>query len=665
VFERLTRVARPGVTGDVGLVASATLVIFAVWAANDGGYGELLWYPAAVLVLVLLVVLAWAAPGRALDMRSAVAAAALAAYTAWAYLSIFWAGDRGIALAGANRTLVYLLLFGVVLGRRWSWSHAVAYLSIWAASVVVVGVIELVRIASAAHPETSFTGGRLIVPVDYANANAALLVLGAWPLIVVSQSVPVPAPIRAIALGLAGVAAEIALLAQSKGGAIATALTVLLLVALARRRIRLLVPFVLIAGAVGLLHRPLLDVYDRVSQGDDPAGAVRSALLAIAVTFGLLVACSALIAGLERSLARLDRRQARLVSAAAGALAIAVAIAGLVAAIDRFGNPVSIASRTWHAFKYPSQTSAVSSHFVTSAGNHRYDFWRVAAHQVRSAPFNGRGVENFAVDYVRERASSEEPLYPHSLEASLLGGTGVVGFVLFGIFVAAAALICVNAARSRLPGRATAGLAVLGTAVYWFAHGSVDWLWEFPAVTGPAVAAVACLASVDATQTRTRKVPWRPVAIAVGTFAAVVALVPAWLAARQTSLGAEVWRDDAAQAYSHLDAAGRLNRLSDEPFVIAGTIAERRRNWTLASRYFARALARNKANWYSLLELAIAHAMSGERPRALGELAQAHRLDPREPIIRQVLADVRAGRSLDVGALDQAMLQRTEVPHGR
>src|SRR5207244_13121523 len=145
--ESLGRVARPSVPPDVAIVSLATLVIFAVWSGNDGGYGELLWYPAAVLLLVLAVVLAWAAPGRSLDRVSATAVAALGGFTVWRFLSLLWADDRGIALTGANRALLYLLVFSVVIGRRWTWAQAATYATAWAAGVVAVGVVDLIRVA--------------------------------------------------------------------------------------------------------------------------------------------------------------------------------------------------------------------------------------------------------------------------------------------------------------------------------------------------------------------------------------------------------------------------------------------------------------------------------------------------------------------------------------
>jgi hypothetical protein len=664
VPDQIRRILRPSVGLDVAVVAVSTLAIFIGWAATDGGYAEVVWYPAAVLLLVLGLVLTWARRGRALGYVSLTAVSALGTYAGWGYLSLLWAGDRGVALEGANRTLMYLLVFVVVLGRRWSWSQAVAYASLWASAVVVVGVVVLVHAAYAAHPENSFTGGRLDGPIDYANANAALFVLAAWPLLVVACSPSVPAVLRTLALPTAGVAVEVALLAQSKGGAIATAVTLALLVVVARRRVRVLCPLVLVGATVALFHGPLLGVYDRVSNGDHPGGAIRAALAAMLASFALLAVAAVVALVAERGLERLGRAQGRIVNAVAGGLVILAALAAVAAIIHRYGDPTSLASRTWHAFKYPPRRTAAASHFLTGAGNHRYDLWRVAAEQVNAAPLVGKGAENFAVDYVRRRQSTEEPLYPHSLEASLFGGTGVVGFALFAIFVGAAGLICLRATRSRLPGRSTAGLAVFAMATYWFAHSSVDWLWEFPALTGPALAVVACLDSCEGLERRAARVRGRPLVIGAAALFAAVALVPAWLAARETSLGAHEWRTETAQAFADLDSAARLNRLSDQAYVIAGTIAERRRTWQLAERYFSLALRRNRSNWYSHLERGIALAKTGRHDAALAELVEAQRLDPREPIIRIVLADLRAGRRVEVAPLDSAMLKRTEVPKG-
>jgi O-Antigen ligase len=649
---------------DVLVVAATTLAAFALWSDSDGGYAEIVWYPAGIVLLLLAVMLVWAAPRRRLGGRSVLAGAGLAGYTAWSYLSIIWAGDRGLALTGANRTLIYLLVFTVVIGRRWTGSQAASYVATWAASTVVVGAGTFAAAAFATHPGNSFTGGRLTVPIDYANANAALFLLAAWPLLIVAASSSPPRSARVAALGGAGVAVELALLAQSKGGALATAVTICVLLVATRRRVRMAVPLALVAVAVTAFHGPLFALYDHVGNSARSGAAVRSALVAIAMSFVTLIVAGVVAALVDTRLVRLAPRQARLVNAIVVAVALSVAAAGLAAGVARFGNPASVASRAWHAFKYPSQSSAASTHFVTSAGNHRYDFWRVAAHQVSASPLLGAGADNFATDYLRTRQSSEEPLYPHSLEARLLGGTGIVGFLLFGVFAVAAALLCVRAARSALPGRSLIGAIGVAMFGYWLAHGSVDWLWEFPALSGPVFAAVACAASFDAPPPNAASPARRRLrlaAFAVAALAAAAALVPAWLAARNTSLAVEVWRAHPANAYARLADAARLNRLSDEPYVVAGTVAERRRDWPRAEAFFADALDRNSDNWYSLLEIGIADEMSGKRRAAAAALAAARRLNPRDPILQRVQRDLRAGRVPGVQALDRAMVKRSEL----
>jgi hypothetical protein len=603
-------------------------------------------------------------PPRRPGKRTGLAAAFFGAYTAWAYLSIIWAGDRGLALTGANRTLVYLIVFLVVLSRRWGGREAMWYAAAWAFSTAAIGLVSLGWDAYSAHPEDGFADGRLILPIDYANANAALFVLAALAMLVAAQERTMSIFVRSAALGAAGTSVELALLAQSKGGALALAATMVAFFAVIPRRVRFAVPVALVGAMVSVVHRPLLVVYERVGAQDRAAAAVQTALSVIGVSFAILFVAGFVSVLVDRRLAEASPRRSRLLAGMFAALVGATIVVGASITIERYSDPVSIVSRSWHAFKYPAATSAASSHFVTSAGNHRYDFWRVAARQVKSSPVLGAGVDNFAVDYLRDRRSSEEPLYPHSLEARLLGGTGIVGFLLFGGWAAISAWLAVAAARSRTP-FAGVGAAALAMLAYWIAHGSVDWLWEFPALTCPVVAVVACATvaeeSVRPIVSSSMRHRLSVVALAVASIASLAALVPAWLAARDSALAVRVWRAEPATAYARLADAARLNRLSDQPYVIAGTVAERQRDWPNAERLFSQALQRNRSNWYSLLERGIAKSMTGRANPATRDLEAARALDPREPIIRRVLADVRARRRVETRSVDAALLERAQL----
>jgi hypothetical protein len=652
---------------DTALVAAVTLVVLGLWGALDGGYAEVDWYPPAILLLILLLVLGWAARPAPLGRRALVVVGAFGAFTVWSFLSILWAGDHGVALTGANRTLAYFLVLLVAAGRRWRGAEAAALVAVWAFVIVGIGVLELVIAAYGHDPTSAFTYGRLTSPIDYANANAALFALAAWPLTLLAQDRVAPPPLRALALSAAGAGFELALLAQSKGAALGTAGTFLVLLVVLRRRVRFVVPCVAIASVIAFVHGPLLNVYSRLNDRQHPADAIRSGVEAVLVSVAVLAAIGLAGALADRRLVVRFPAQAAVVARVAGLLGLAAMVGSVVAGVIALGHPIGRAERVWHTFKYPERSSAASSHFVSGAGNHRYDFWRVAAKQVAAAPLIGAGVDNFGAEYVRERRSDEQPLYPHSLEARLLGGTGAIGFAIFAVFAVGAISVCVRGARSNAE-YGLIGAMALPILLYWLGHGSVDWLWEFPALSGPVLAAVGCAVAADRAGSRRvgrAAVVGSRLLLGVASAAAGLALVPAWLAARDVALGLHVWRSDSESAFSHLSQAARLNPLSDEADVVAGTVAERQRDWRAARIYFGRALKRNDDNWYSQLEDGIAQARGGDRATALIRVRRAAFLDPREPIVTDVLTALERRRPLSIGALDRLMVDRSTVRTAR
>ena len=103
-------------------------------------------------------------------------------------------------------------------------------------------------------------------------------------------------------------------------------------------------------------------------------------------------------------------------------------------------------------------------------------------------PCSASGVDNFAVDFARERSTGEEPLYPHSLALRAFSQTGLIGGALFLGFVAAA-LAAALPRRKEPDSLSTAvAAAALASGVYWLVHGSIDWLWEIPALGASALA---------------------------------------------------------------------------------------------------------------------------------------------------------------------------------
>jgi len=84
-------------------------------------------------------------------------------------------------------------------------------------------------------------------------------------------------------------------------------------------------------------------------------------------------------------------------------------------------------------------------------------------------------------------------------------------------------------------------------------------------------------------------------------------------------------------------------------------------DWSTMQAAFQRALARNSSSWYGWLELGIAEAVQGNRREALRDLARARALDPGEPTIREVAADVAAGRRVRPARVDRILLERIDV----
>jgi O-antigen ligase len=611
----------------VGLVA---LAVFAWWAADEGGAAPGTWYPGALLLLAALV--AVVRPGN-LSRLPAPARWALplfAMFAAWSFVSIAWADARGDAWDSANRTLLYLTVFALFAALRWTRAQAATFLAGFALVTAAAGAWEVTR-AIAGNDAAAFVGGRLAGPIGYENASAALFLAAFWPAVLLSARRSTPRPARGILLAAAGVLLDLCVLAQSRGSLIAGSVALVVAVALTRDRAQLLVALTAVAITTLASLPVLLAVFD------SPPALGRDAL----DRAGIAMALSAvvLLVGGVAWPRRLPPRW--LAAAAAGTLAmgaVAVAVAGSDVVPGGGGDP------------------AAGSRFTAGAESGRYDLWRVAARQLARHPLQGAGAGNFAHDYARERQHGEEPLYPHSIVLGTFGQTGIVGGLLLIGFLAAA-LLSVR--------QESVAVAALVCAAAWAAHASIDWLWELPALTAPAVACLGLIVSLSATghvhsepvarSGRLRRV----VAIAVAVGAAVSYALPA-LAAREIERAVPRWDRDPAGALRGLDRARRLNPLSDRADVIAGTLALENGDRRQARRSFQRAVGRDGQNWYPRAQLGVLDLGEGRREDALGRLSRAHRMNPLEPAIARALTAARQGTLLPPD-IDQ-QLARLAVP---
>lgn len=632
-----------------GLIAVALMLL---WAVHNGGFDADTWYWGALVLLATLV-----GSGLLVSRRPSFPAPVLitllafAGYVAWSYASIAWAQAPGAALEGSNRALLYLLVFTLMTVLPWTPRAALAALTVFALGIGVIALVLLLRLASADQVQDLLSGGRLQAPTGYFNANAALFTIGALTSTGLASRRELPGLLRGSLIGLACACLQLAVVAQSRGWLFTFPLVLLFTALVMPDRLRVLAAAVLPALATLMPAHKLVAVFNAVSPAAQNA-ASRSAggeavvLCTVMAVLGTVLAWTeGLVPG--RPLSAPARRAVGLV------LTLAVLASGVVgAAIATHGDPLGFAGRQIRGFSHPPTAAARGSHFAT-VGSGRYDFWRVALDAFVAHPVGGLGQDNFSDYYVSRRRTKEEPLWVHSLELRLLAHTGFVGFVLFTAFLTAAGWAAVRARkRASKLGRAVAAIAVL-PALVWVIHGSVDWFWEMPALSGPALGFLGLAvglssrgspASPDLGRERRRTAGLRrPVRIAAAVsavavlLAAVVTLGFSYLSVREVSMATDAAGNDPGQALHDLTLAARFNPLSSDAGVRAGLIALSTGADVVARQRFEQSLARERENWLAWLGEGMADSGLGQPQAAERAFRAAYAINDQQPPVLAAL----------------------------
>jgi hypothetical protein len=657
------------------------VAIMLAWIPLDGGQAITRWAPGGILVLALLALAVFGLPWswRALGAPVRIAALGFAAFTAWSFLSILWADDQGIALEGADRTLLYLALF--LLFALWPQRPATAawVLGIWTFGVGAIALITLIRVGTLADPTRLFAYDRLLQPVGYANAQPATWLMAFWPAVTLAATARVPFWLRGLFAALAVVVMDVALLSLSRGALLSLPVCVLLLVVLVPGRLRNIAALIPIAGAAALALPKVLDVGDVVDAGGRPpaiADACATAfhtILILAVVAGLVVTA---VAAWETFRAPSEQTAAR-IRAGWRALVVAGAVVGVIGGLAVVGNPVHRIDHAWHSFKggYADNTGS-SNRLTAGLGSNRYDFYRVALDAFREHPVAGIGADNFFQDYLQHGNSNETPKYPHNFALRTLAQTGLIGtLLLFGALVAA----LVAAWRGmRAFGRDPLAAAVGGGAViafvYWVAHGMTDWFWEWAGLGAPAFALLGLAAGLaprageevrgetpaSAAAPRLARAPLVLAGAGVLLLAGAVVLAGPWLAQRDVEAAARTYTSRPFAAYSRLDRAARLDPLSDQPALIKGSIALRYGDLDRARAAFAAALQRNPRGQYATLELGAIASVQGDRAQAQRLLDRAVRLAPRDQNAVEAAKVARSGGVVNLVTLNRRLLDSGE-----
>jgi Flp pilus assembly protein TadD len=186
-------------------------------------------------------------------------------------------------------------------------------------------------------------------------------------------------------------------------------------------------------------------------------------------------------------------------------------------------------------------------------------------------------------------------------------------------------------------------------AVVWLIHGSVDWFWEIPALSGAALGFLAMAMGLGAPE---RSIVWRRerprrvaqafvvAAAAIAGLAAVVVLWFPYLSVREVSAASNIAARNPSGALSDLATAADLDPLSADPGRLGGVIALQNGDFAESARRFAQAISREPGGWFAWLGAGLAATQLGDRVRARSDFAVAERIDSRQPVTAAALARI-------------------------
>lgn len=475
--------------GTLALWAGAILLFLmpTVLAFQTGGYIASDVLRAAVVALAVLALLAIAAPWPLVSGRPALAAlAAFAGFAAWTALSYTWARVLGPASDDIARVVFYLVVFAAALiATR---EPAIRRIAPWVllAGVSVVSIYALGgRLLPDLVPVEAIgaAGARLSQPITYWNGEGLLTGLGVLLGLACAVDHSAPRWARAIACALVVPCGLACFLTFSRGALIAL-LGGLFVLAVMRPRWATLLAYVAGLGATAAVVASLLAFpavrsltrpeADQVSQGKVVAALGILAMLAAGALFALVL----------RRHGDLEDRGWRPSFRFASRLAVGGIVVLLIGTIG-----VSYLSEQ-------TENLSGSAARLGEVKTYRGPYWRVALDTFARHPLAGVGTASYQVEWRRERTAPKFTFNAHSIYFETLAELGIVGGLLLAALWGAVATGLLRAVRAapRDPVLPAAAAVLAAFAL----HVAVDWDWELPAVTLPALLlAAAALAPID------------------------------------------------------------------------------------------------------------------------------------------------------------------------
>ncbi|MEZ5099337.1 MAG: O-antigen ligase family protein [Thermoleophilia bacterium] len=608
----------------VPAIAVATAAAVALPARLHGAFGIGVWAPLGIAVA--LVVAAALAAGARPPRLLALAAGASALLGCWAVASTAWDGLPTVAWETLGQAVLAAaaLLAGSLVARTQRQRDAVL-------AGILLGVTahagEILARVAIDGPGDWFVDRALEGPVGYHNAQAALLALGV-PLALVAWGSR-HRLVRMAGAASGGLVLGALLLAQSRGGVIAAAAGIAIVLVWARRLALAVAAVPLVVAALALtralprLDRALVD--GTIAEQHDALQAVALwSLLAAAVLAALAVV---------RPPARIPAGRARTVAVVAGAAVLVVGAVGL-ATVGR--GPISRAVDSVTSDANPNEGAAGTTRLSTLSLSGRRMVWDVAADLTAEHPVVGAGIGQFARAWTVERTNLNlYVLHAHSIELELLGELGAIGLLLF-----AAMIVLALVAAARGPSRTTAA-AALGLLAVVVLQASIDWTWSFPAIVAPMLLAVGAAAGAGPARGA------RPLGIAVassGLAAAVLVIGGLWLATASSGRAEAALGDAPRAAWSDAADALRVNPWDATALSVQGRVAAEAGDLELARARLLEAADRSQRPWFEWYVLARAYGQADRQAEAEAACDTARSLNPIAPELQSCgLADFFEG----------------------
>ncbi|MEA2265829.1 MAG: hypothetical protein QOE27_1412 [Solirubrobacteraceae bacterium] len=657
---------RPSAAGRrllIGLLALCAYAAFARGATDIAAETRLQVLLAGLALAGAVAWLGVASPPPAISRRALTAVALLVAFAAWSGLSLLWSVAPADTWVEINRTIEYALFTALALAAASRASHATELAARGLLAVAIA--VALYALAGKVIPGVHLGGlidfdqtaifSRLRAPLDYWNALGLVCVLAAPLALRLATDVTRPDLARLRSLLALGLLLVVLGLTYSRGGILALVVVIAATTWLGGPRLRGLAAFALAALAAvpglafaftqGPLTHDNVPVHDRVGSG------LLLGLILIASFAGLGLAGRRLLS-LEAGLTPDPDRTARVWRLLGRGALAALAVGVVLLAVSSRGLFGSIS----HEVDAFTQAKAVpvtqpSRLLSTNSGN-RWVWWKEAAGAFSDQPIGGWGAGSFPVTHLLYRQPPALNVrQPHNVPLQFLAETGIVGALLalgaLGALVAAA----LDRVRRTPPGReqALAG-ACLAAGLAWLVHCVVDWDWDIPGATLPALLLLAVAAAASpppplAPPARSGPVDRRPpawpprlalaglaaVTLALAAFAASAILPDLSQTKAQQALaeaGAATTPAQLAHAQTTAELAARLNPLAVEPLLDAAVIADRRGLRTAERDYLLRAVARAPYEALPWTRLSYVAVTLGDRAGLLSAVRQALAVDP-------------------------------------